>query len=135
MIRLLALAVAVSLLSLSLAFGADEMKGKEIMEKGGMKQPKTITILSEPVDPACYMSQGLKGESHKACAVACHKAGQSLALLSEDGLLFFTIEAKPGTSPDEALVPFIGAKVKVTGKVFESGGAKAIVVEKVVPVK
>ena len=135
MIRLLTLAVAVSLFSLSLAFGADEMKGKEMMEKGGMKQPKTVTILSEPVDPACYMSQGLKGEGHKACAEACHKAGQSLALLTSDGSLFFAIEGKPGANPDETLVPFIGSKVKVTGKVFESGGAKAMVVEKVEPVK
>lgn len=135
MTRLLTLAVAAFLLSFSLAFGADETKGKETMEKGSMKQPKTVTMLSEPVDPACYMSKGLKGESHKACAMACHKAGQSLALLSDDGSLFFTIEAKPGTSPDEALVPFIGTKVMVTGKVFESGGAKAMIVEKVEPVK
>mgnify|MGYP001773024920 CR=1 FL=1 len=125
MIRFLTLGVAVCLLSLSLAFAAEEMK----------KEPKTLTILSEPVDPACYISQGLKGEGHKACATACHKAGQSLALLSDDGSLFFTIEGKPGTSPDEALVPFIGTKVKVTGKVFESGGAKGMVVEKVEPVK
>lgn len=131
MTRLLTLGVAVSLLSLSLAFGAEEMKSKEMK----MKEPKTLTILSEPVDPACYMSQGLKGESHKACAMACHKAGQSLALLSDDGSLFFTIEGSPGTSPDERLVPFIGSKVKVTGKVFESGGAKGMVVEKVEPVK
>jgi hypothetical protein len=131
MIRFLTLGVVISLLSLSLAFAAEEMKGKEAMKK----EPKTLTILSEPVDPACYMSQGLKGEGHKACAEACHKAGQTLALLSDDGSLFFAIEGKPGTNPDGQLVPFIGTKVKVTGKVFESGGAKAMVVEKVEPVK
>jgi hypothetical protein len=131
MIRFLTFVVAVSLFSLSLAFSADEMKGKEMMKK----EPKTLTILSEPVDPACYISQGLKGEGHKACAQACNKAGQSLALLSDDGSLFFAIEGKPGSSPDGQLVPFIGTKVKVTGKVFESGGAKAMVVEKVEPVK
>jgi hypothetical protein len=131
MIRFLTLGVVVSLLTLSLAFGAEEMKGKETMKK----EPKTLTILSEPVDPACYISQGLRGEGHKACAEACHKAGQTLALLSDDGSLFFAIEGKPGTNPDGQLVPFIGTKVKVTGKVFESGGAKAMVVEKVEPVK
>ncbi|MGE5443978.1 MAG: hypothetical protein ACM3SR_05160 [Ignavibacteriales bacterium] len=141
MIRFLTLVVTVSLLALSLAFAADEMqKGKEMMEQGKEmmgkgSQPKTLTILSEPVDPACYMRQGLKGEGHKACAEACHKAGQSLALLSDDGSLFYAIGGKPEASPDEQLVPFIGTKVKVTGKVFESGGAKAMVVEKVEPVK
>jgi hypothetical protein len=123
MIRLLTLAVAVSFLSLSLAFAAHSPASK------------TLTILSEPVDPACYISQGLKGEGHKQCATACHKAGQSLALLSDDGSLFFTIEGKPGTSPDEQLVPFIGTKVKVTGKVYESNGTKGMVVEKVEPMK
>ena|SRR6266849_3814092 len=132
MTKLLTLGVAVCLLSLSVAFGADEMqKGEEMMKK----EPKTLTILSEPVDPACYISQGLKGEAHKACATACHKAGQSLALLSDDGSLFFAIEGKPGTNPDKQLVPFIGTKVKVTGKVYESGSTKGMVVEKVEPVK
>jgi hypothetical protein len=129
MIRLLTLVVvAISLLSFYIVFSAG--KAEE-----GAKEPKTLTILSEPVDPACYISKGLKGEGHKTCAMACHKAGQSLALLSDDGSLFFTLEGDPGTSPDEKLVPFIGTKVKVTGKVFESGGTKGMVVEKVEPVK
>jgi hypothetical protein len=33
------------------------------------------------------------------------------------------------------LVPFIGTKIKVTGKLYESGGSKAIVIEKVEPMK
>jgi hypothetical protein len=33
------------------------------------------------------------------------------------------------------LAPFIGTKVKVTGRVFESGGSKAMIVEKVEPTK
>ncbi|HEY7534587.1 MAG TPA: hypothetical protein VH878_01415 [Thermodesulfobacteriota bacterium] len=100
-------------------------------ETGGI----TITIIGEPIDPACYLTKGAKGIEHKACAEACNKAGQSLAILSNDGWLLFAIAGVPGTSPDSMLVPFIGTKIKVTGKLYESGGSKAIVIEKVEPMK
>ena len=121
MIKPLTFTLLISLYSLSLAFGG---------ETG-----TTITIIGEPIDPACYITMGSKGIDHKACAEACNKAGQSLAILAIDGSLYFAIEGVPGTSPDSILLPFIGTKVKVTGKVFERGGSKAMVVEKVEPVK
>ena len=119
MFKLLTFALSISVFSQ--AFGG---------EKG-----TTITIIGEPLDPACYLTMGSKGLDHKACAEACNKAGQSLAILAKDGSLFFAIEGAPGTSPDSMLAPFIGTKVKVTGRVFESGGSKAMIVEKVEAMK
>jgi hypothetical protein len=119
MLKCTAQALLIFILLYSLAFG----------ESG-----TTITIIGEPIDPACYITMGSKGMDHKACAEACNKAGQSLAILANDGSLFFAIEGAPGTSPDSMLAPFIGRKVKVTGKVFESGGSKAMIVEKVEPI-
>ena len=101
----------------------------------GDQKGETITIIGEPLDPACYITMGSKGIDHKACAEACNKAGQSLAILANDGSLFFAIVGAPGTSPDSMLAPFIGTKVKVTGRVFESGGSKAMIVEKVEQMK
>src|SRR3990170_4434778 len=121
MLKLISLVISIFIISFSLALGD---------EKG-----TTITIIGEPLDPACYITMGAKGTDHKACAELCNKAGQSLAILANDGSLFFAIEGAPGTSPDSMLVPFIGTKVKITGKVFESGGSKAMVVEKVEPTK
>ena len=121
MSKLITLAFSISIYLTSIVFG---------VETG-----TNITIIGEPIDPACYLTMGSKGIDHKACAEACNKAGQSLAILANDGALFFAIEGAPGTSPDSMLVPFIGTKVKVTGKVFEKGGAKGIVVEKVEPMK
>src|SRR3989304_4519757 len=121
MYKVITLAIATFIISFSLVLGD---------EKG-----TTITIIGEPIDPACYITMGSKGIDHKACAEACNKAGQSLAILANDGSLFFAIEGAPGTSPDSMLVPFIGTKVKITGKVFEKGGSKAMIVEKVEPPK
>ncbi len=120
MFKLITVASSIFILLYSLAFG----------ETG-----TTITIIGEPIDPACYLTMGSKGMDHKACAEACNKAGQSLAILGNDGSLYFAIAGTPGTSPDSMLVPFIGTKIKVTGKVFESGGSKAMVVETVEPMK
>ncbi len=121
MFKPISLVISIFIISFSLVLGD---------EKG-----TTITIIGEPIDPACYITMGSKGIDHKACAEACNKAGQSLAILANDGSLYFAIEGVPGTSPDSMLAPFIGTKVKVTGKVFERGGSKAMVVEKVEPMK
>jgi hypothetical protein len=121
MSKLINITFTIFALSSSLAFG--DGKGT------------TITIIGEPIDPACYLTMGSKGLDHKACAEACNKAGQSIAILANDGSLYFAIQGIPTTSPDSLLIPFIGKKVKVTGRVFESGGSKAMVVEKVEPVK
>lgn len=121
MFKLISLVILIFSISFSLVLGD---------EKG-----TTITIIGEPIDPACYITMGSKGIDHKACAEVCNKAGQSLAILANDGSLFFAIEGAPGASPDSILLPFIGTKVKVTGKVFERGGSKAMVVEKVEPMK
>ncbi len=121
MYKVITLAIATFIISFSPVLG--DQKGE------------TITIIGEPLDPACYITMGAKGTDHKACAELCNKAGQSLAILANNGSLFFAIEGAPGTSPDSMLVPYIGTKVKITGKVFESGGSKAMVVEKVEPMK
>ena len=121
MYKVITLAIATFIISFSPVLGA---------QKG-----ETITIIGEPIDPACYITMGSKGIDHKACAEACNKAGQSLAILANDGSLYFAIEGVPGSSPYSILLPFIGTKVKVTGKVFERGGSKAMVVEKVEQMK
>jgi hypothetical protein len=97
---------------------------------------KQITIVGEVVESQCYVT-GLngpgKGLSHKECALKCAKGGIPLSILEDKtGTLYLTGQSKKamaGTS--ELLIPFVAEKVKVTGRLFEKGGMKFLLISKV----
>jgi len=108
--------------SLTLAAGDKKMGGEE----------KTIT--GQVVDPACYISMGLKGESHVQCATACAKAGQAFGILDEkNGVLYQVIEGAPTTDPNKLLWDHVEQNVTVKGTVFHKDGMNAIVPTEVKP--
>ncbi len=117
-----ALIVGAFLFVSSLTFAAEkkEMMGSE------------ATITGQVVDPACYVSMGLQGESHKQCATACAKAGQAFGILDRKaGVLYQVIEGTPTTDPNKLLWDHVEQTVTVKGKVFEKDGMHAIVPEEV----
>ncbi|MER3445829.1 MAG: hypothetical protein C4291_02870 [Candidatus Dadabacteria bacterium] len=117
-----ALIVGAFLIASSLASAAEkkEMMGKE------------ATITGQVVDPACYVSMGLNGETHKQCATACAKAGQAFGILDKkSGVLYQVIEASPTTDPNKLLWDHVEQTVTVKGKVFEKDGIHAIAPEEV----
>jgi hypothetical protein len=97
---------------------------------------KQITVVGEVVESQCYIT-GLtgpgKGIAHKECALKCAKGGIPLSILEDKtGKLYLAGQSKKAmTGANELLIPFIAEKVKVTGRVFEKGGIKMLLISKV----
>jgi hypothetical protein len=93
---------------------------------------KPDTIKGYVLDSACAFTKGLKKPISTECAVACAKAGSPLVILSEDGTIYWPIaDTTPSSGQNEKLLPFAGQKVTATGRVFERGGSRALVIDKV----
>lgn len=92
------------------------------------------TIVGEVVDPACWIINGTHGETHKECAVACAKAGQTLAILEKKtNRLYLLTSEKPGEDPNKGVVDFVGQGVSVKGKVYSRNGSYGIQVQSIEP--
>ena len=50
--------------------------------------PKQMTITGEVVDLWCYLDHKAMGAGHKACAVACAKAGNPIGILDAKGNVY-----------------------------------------------
>lgn len=94
----------------------------------------TATVKGYVLDSACAFTKGLGKPISKQCATSCAKAGSQLVILSEDGTIYWPIaDTTPSSGQNPKLLPFAGDKVTATGKIYERGGSKAIVIEKIEP--
>jgi len=92
----------------------------------------SVTVKGYVLDSACAFTKDLAKPISKECAVSCAKAGSPLVILAEDGTIYWPIAGTtPATGQNDKLLPFAGIKATVTGKVYERGGSKAIVIEKI----
>jgi hypothetical protein len=95
---------------------------------------KSETIKGYVLDSACTFTKNLKKPVSGECAVACAKAGSPLVILTDDGTIYWPIsDATPSSGQNEKLLPFAGQKVTAAGKVFERGGSRALVIDKIEP--
>lgn len=95
---------------------------------------KPDTVKGYVLDSACAFTKNLKKPISPECAVACAKAGSPLVILSDDGTIYWPIsDATPSSGQNDKLLPFAGQKVTATGKVFERGGSRALVINKIEP--
>jgi hypothetical protein len=95
-------------------------------------KPGEITLKGYVLDSACAFTKNLEKPISPQCANACAKAGSPLVILTKDGTVYWPIsDATPSTGQNEKLLPFAGQMVTASGKVFERGGSKAIVIEKI----
>jgi hypothetical protein len=93
----------------------------------------TETITGTVVDQNCYMKDKPNNVSvdHKmpadvkACAVACAKKGEPLALLTKDGKVY-TIAGGLAANNNAKLVSHVGHTVSVTGDVVAKGASSTI---------
>jgi len=93
------------------------------------------TVKGYVLDSACAFTKNLDKPISNECAVSCAKAGSALVILAEDGTIYWPIaDTMPSTGQNPKLLPFAGEKVTVTGKVYQRGGSKAIVIEKIAAV-
>jgi len=93
---------------------------------------KTVTVKGYVLDSACAFTKGLKKPISSECAIACAKAGSPLVILAPSGVIYWPIaDTTPSSSQNDKLLPFAGKTVVASGKVFERGGSKAIVISKI----
>jgi hypothetical protein len=94
----------------------------------------TLTVKGYVLDSACAFNKGLSKPIGKQCAISCAKAGSPLVILANDGTIYWPIaDTTPSSGQNSKLLPFAGDKVTATGKIYERGGSKAIVIEKIAP--
>jgi hypothetical protein len=88
------------------------------------------------LDSACAFTKGLDKPISRECATACAKAGSPLVILAANGTIYWPIaDTTPSSGQNDKLLPFAGQKVTASGKVFERGGSRAFVIEKIQPAK
>ena len=90
---------------------------------------KPASVRGYVLDSACAFIKDLKKPISTQCAVACAKAGSPLVILADDGTLYWPIsESMPATGQNGRLMKFAGRKVVASGKVFEKGGSRALLI-------
>jgi len=95
-------------------------------------QATSATIKGYVIDSACLFIKNLGKPVSKECAVKCAKAGSPLVILADDGTFYLPISSEmPATGQNERLMKFAGERVVIRGKVFERGGAHALVIEEI----
>ena len=98
----------------------------------GSDAGKSITVNGYVLDSACAFTKGLKKPISPQCAQACAKAGSPLVILSDNGTIYWPIaDTTPSSGQNEKLLPFAGQKVTASGKAYDRGGSRAIVIEKI----
>lgn len=94
----------------------------------------TVTVKGYVLDSACAFTKSLSKPVSKQCAISCANAGSSLVILADDGTIYWPIAGTtPASGQNPKLLPFAGDKVTATGRIYERGGSKAIVIEKIEP--
>jgi len=98
----------------------------------GYQAGKPTIVKGYVLDSACAFTKNLKKPISGECATACAKAGSPLVILTDNGTIYWPIaDTTPSGGQNEKLLPFAGQKVTATGKVFEKGGSRALVIEKI----
>lgn len=92
----------------------------------------TVTVKGYVLDSACAFTKGLSKPISKQCAISCANAGSQLVILADDGTIYWPIaDTTPSSGQNPKLLPFAGDKVVATGKIYQRGGSKAIVIERI----
>ena len=95
-------------------------------------EPKAVKVKGYVLDSACAFTKNLKKPISTDCAQACGKGGSPLVILTDNGSIYWpTTDAMPATSQNEKLMPFAGKRVSASGKLYERGGSKALLIEKI----
>ena len=111
------LALALTLIGVTALWGSDT-KGKP-----GAAPKAKAELVGEVVCLSCYVDHASKGPEHAACAASCAKRGVPMGILEDKtGSVFMVINGHTGAN--EALQPFAGKRVALSGRWLERSGAK-----------
>jgi type 1 fimbria pilin len=93
---------------------------------------KHATVKGYVIDSSCSFTQDLKKPISADCAVACAKAGSPLVIQADNGTIYLPISGgQPASGQNDKLMPLAGQRVTVSGTVYEKGGSRAIVIDKI----
>jgi hypothetical protein len=93
---------------------------------------KHETLQGYVIDSSCTFTKDLKKPLSPECAVACAKSGSPLVIQADDGTVYWPISGiQPAKGQNDRLLPFAGKWVTVSGTVYEKGGSRAMVIEKI----
>ena len=106
-----------------LAFAASVTAAAETTVMGKLKDVKCAS--DGKVDDA--------GADSDACATACAKRGETMAVIAKDGM--YIITGTFGENKNEKLIAFMGKELAVKGTVTEKDGKKMIDVTSISEVK
>jgi hypothetical protein len=87
---------------------------------------ETISLRGEIIDPKCYLG-AMKpggGKTHKACAMLCISGGIPPMLVTRDAdkhETFYLLVTADGGPANEMVLPFVGDKVEVSGRLEKTG--------------
>lgn len=87
-------------------------------------------VTGEVMDVFCYATRDARGKEHSQCASSCIKANVPVAVLTDEGVLYFPLRADHKAA-NPLFENYGGERVKVTGTVFEKNNTKFIVVNSV----
>lgn len=84
------------------------------------------TVLGKLKDIKCATDGKVEdaGADSDACATACAKRGEAMAIVAKDGV--YIITGKFAEDKNEKVIPFIGKQLEVKGVVTEKDGKKMI---------
>jgi hypothetical protein len=101
-------------------------------------EPQTVTIgkpvvvRGEVVETSCFLRDGKRGEGHRACALVCLKNGGQLGIVEDTSGTFYSLATNaPGTDPNAAVKEFVAQHVSVDARLYERGGQKMLVIQRV----
>jgi hypothetical protein len=95
---------------------------------------KTATVHGYVLDSACAFTKSLDKPVSRTCALACAKGGSPLVILGDDGNVYWPISSTtPAAGQNPKLMKFAGERVTASGRVFQRGGSRAMVIEKIAP--
>src|SRR5262245_53177136 len=98
---------------------------------GAQPKGERTTITGEAVDMWCYLEGGDRGAAKKACATACAKAGNPIAILDGKGNVFVAAGLSDHQPAQALLVEKMNEPVTVTGTLVKKGGVQMIYIESV----
>lgn len=116
---------------LSIAFTATLVTVFTIASPFAQPKGDRVTVTGEVVEMWCYLEAGDRGAAKKACATACAKAGNPVALVDDKGELYLLAGLKSHQPAQELLLDKMSERVTVTGTLVKNARAQMIYIDTV----
>lgn len=100
---------------------------------GSVRAASETTVMGKIRDVKCAGDGKTDTGDSDACATACAKRGETMAVIAKDGL--YIITGKYAEETNAKVIPFIGKELAVKGTVTEKDGKKMIDVTSISEVK